>query len=195
MIRADNVAENEQEQLKQHPARNRFEACAIGQELLDCGLLLPVCTGFLDEEDHEHADFNDVMDSNPQSNAISQSLLFEEKSKFSDMPGYIYRFPLKSGTAGSWSLFGAPIAVKVPYMTFSDDNDSKSTRDTIGFSIGDSMILDPNAANLMNIGNEDVATSGASSNNNAVHVKYLIDITHGDDSWQATRRLARYTIV
>ncbi len=31
-------------------ARDRFEACNIGQELLSCGLLVAVCSGFEDTE-------------------------------------------------------------------------------------------------------------------------------------------------
>jgi hypothetical protein len=34
-------------------AKDRLEACKIGQELLSCGLLLVVCAGFIEEEDED----------------------------------------------------------------------------------------------------------------------------------------------
>lgn len=190
LIHSDNTNESEADQYRH--ARDRFEACAIGQELLDCGLLLPVCAGFIDEDgDNIDGDNMEVVDNSASSKpGAAITSLFEEKAVFLDMPGYIYRFPLKSGTAGTWSLFGATVNIKIPIMTLSDENDNKYTRDTIGFSILDSNMVEggTNAA-LMNINSEDQQGSGGNSNsNNAVHVKYLIDITHGTDSWQTTRR-------
>lgn len=193
LIHSDNSSKDSEIDQYRH-ARDRFEACAIGQELLDCGLLLPVCAGFIDEEGDNEGEIDDVQPpSKPgqEVNPATAASLFEEKAIFSDMPGYIYRFPLKSGTAGSWSLFGAPVNVKIPIMTFSDEND-KYTRDTIGFSIFDASTVD--GSNLLNINSEEQHGSG-SSNSNAVHVKYLIDISHGNDSWQTTRRYRRFSVI
>jgi hypothetical protein len=98
---------------------NRSEACAIGQELVRCGLITPVCSGFHDD-DHD-VDIDTLIESemaNTDRNSIIAStpvvgggkgikpVSLEEMNKFSDLSGYIYRLPVKSGTAGSWSLFG-----------------------------------------------------------------------------------------
>lgn len=96
-------------------ANNRAEACAIGQELVRCGLITAVSSGFHDDEhdlDVDHAVDADNITTDRSSIITgttgkgSKAISLEELNKFSDLPGYIYRLPVKSGTAGSWSLFG-----------------------------------------------------------------------------------------
>jgi hypothetical protein len=166
-------------------ASNRAEACAIGQELVSCGLILTVCGGFI-EDDHEMdmdaADFEATdRSSMMQLKAAPKVHTFkpEDFSKFSDMPGFIFRFPLKSGTAGSWSLFGAPITVKIPITTTADENENmKSTRDTVVLTIDNAGFADA-------IEESSTPTTAPTAGG---HVKYLIDITHGEDKWQTVKR-------
>lgn len=165
LIRSTSVAEVNVEQL----ASNRTEACAIGQELVTCGLLVAVCSGFIDE-DHDMHHFENEHEKGA-----------EEAAKFSDMPGHIYRFPLKSGTAGSWSIFGATISVKIPTMTVADESDSKATRDTVVLTIDNGLLADTE----LDANTPSNATTGG-------HVKYVIDITHGDDKWQTARRYREF---
>lgn len=43
---------------------------------------------------------------------------------FSDLDGFIFRFPGKSGTAGVCALFGTKASVRIPTMDFSDESDA-----------------------------------------------------------------------
>lgn len=158
-------------EVDRHANIDRNEACSIGQELLDCGLLEAVCAGFKDEESESYED-NDGMEASDHPDLFFG---FGEKL-FSDMPGFVYRFPGKSGTAGCWTLFGAPIYVKIPTMTVVEDTDMRSTRDTTTISL-----FEPGG------GDGDGGEAGTGSTANT-HVKYVIDITHGGDIWQITRR-------
>jgi hypothetical protein len=173
-------------------ANNRAEACAIGQELVICGLILPVSSGFIEEDPHEHdldnyeaatTDRSSVMQMKGQpSKSVSTNSSNEEYSKFSDMPGYIYRFPLKSGTAGSWSLFGATIVTKIPMMTVADENENmKSTRDTVILMVDNGLATETGGGAEEGVTPPPNASAGG-------HVKYLIDIAHGEDKWQTVKR-------
>lgn len=81
-------------------------------------------------------------------------------------------------------IVSANIAIKIPMMTMADENDSKSTRDTVFLTIDNGMVatdadLEPAAAN------PEKATAGG-------HVKYVIDINHGDDTWQTAKRYREF---
>lgn len=161
-------------EVDRHSVIDRTEACSIGQELLDCGLLELVCSGFKDEESELYDDHDGLIDSADQPDHFQSA--FGDRL-FSDMPGFVYRFPGKSGTAGCWTLFGAPIYVKIPTMTIVEDSDIRSTRDTTTITL-----YEPSAGDIE--GGDAPGPSGGNT-----HVKYVIDITHGGDIWQITRRL------
>jgi hypothetical protein len=185
-------------------ANNRVEACAIGQELVTCGLISPVSCGFIDEEHEYELDGFETEVTTDRSSMIQikgpRSFNPEDLSKFSDLHGYIYRFPVKSGTAGSWTLFGgnhvflmncvvnyyflAPIAVKIPMMTIADENENmKSTRDTVILTIDSGLLAAETDGDTA--GNPTAPPTAAAGG----HVKYVIDISHGTDKWQTVRRL------
>lgn len=187
-------------------ARDRTEACTIGQELLSTGLIIPVCAGF--DEDHDSALDAEVQPhdglggvdtafaasfSAPGGNASGpNSPFFSEASprynrevfmRFSVMPGYVYRFPGKSGTAGSWSLLSGIFSVKIPTMSVCEENEStKYTRETVGFVVTGNQVFTEDI---------DEAGTGASASS-GTYVKYLIDITHGGDTWQTNRRYREF---
>jgi hypothetical protein len=145
---------------------DRTEACSIGQELLECGLLTVVCSGYRDD-DTDRVDHLLTLDDNIVESVYSNG----SDEHFSDMAGFIYRFPGKSGCAGSWTLFGAPIQIKIPTMT--EETETRSTtRDTTRISLLETALGD------------GAEPDGAAH----THIKYVIDLAHGGDNWQCTRR-------
>lgn len=248
LIRSD----GSQEHQYQH-ARDRSEACTIGQELLSCGLLLSVSCGFDEEDvkDHryddadsegEDEDDNDnigltseqVKKDNTKGSpkrekpgsstqvaekkffpsfstkeTLQQNLVFLPVLPFSDMPGYIYRFPGNSSTGNSvgiCTILGARICVKIPMLTLSDENeDSTPSRETTGFAIMNQGIISTiQETDLETIGDDDGMNSiesggGKKTLTPAVtsstgHVKYLLDISHGEDKWQTWKRFVVHQI-
>lgn len=71
-------------------------------------------------------------------------------------------------------------------MTMADENESmKSTRDTVVLTIDNGILaadaeLEPTVTNP----SEKPSTGG--------HVKYVIDINHGDDTWQSAKRYREF---
>jgi hypothetical protein len=190
-------------------ARDRSEACAIGQELLICGLLMNVSAGFAGNDEEEKGDEiasavknnpivtkNTVPSFDPTSSCGDYNpTIF---SRFSVMPAYIYRFPGKSGTAGSWSLFGAHVAIKIPTMCLFEENENiKPSRDTVGFLVSNNAVfaedIQVSAAGGDEISGEGVVNSIATSTTSASFVKYFIDVTHGNENtWQIFRRYKEF---
>lgn len=160
-------------EVDRHSTIDRVEACSIGQELLDCGLLEAVCSGFKDDETEFFDDHDGPFDASDHPDVFQSA--FSER-QFSDMPGFVYRFPGKSASSACWTLFGAPIYVKIPTLTVVEDTDLRATRETTAISL-----FEPGA------GDVDGGDGGGATGANT-HVKYVIDITHGGDIWQITRR-------
>lgn len=183
-------------------ARDRSEAIAIAQELLAAGLLVAVCAGFSndtpEEVDEEAQDTPEEVEDGQQLTPISTPSEVQQVQGFSVMAGFIYRFPGKSDTAGSWSLFGAPVSLRIPTMSLAEDGEvTKSSRDTVALTVMtvgspgsgtsgllvDDLLLEPGTSSSS--GKEVSQGSGA-------FVKYLIDITHGADCWQTARRYREF---
>jgi hypothetical protein len=81
----------------------------IGQELLACGLLVPVCYDIPKEDKNE--------DEKP----FSLSNI-----EFSSSPYAIYRFPARSATAGSvgsYTLFGGGVTLEIPVAAHVDEKE------------------------------------------------------------------------
>lgn len=156
-------------------AANRNDACVIGQELVNSNFLYSICAGFVDQDVDEAP--SSETSNEPDDNSASTKSSIDWFQRFADLPGFIYRFPIKSDTAGSYSLFGATLTVKIPIMTYADENESmKTTRES---EMVDILPTNENTA---------VIPTNESVNNAGIHVKYIIDISHGGDSWQTARR-------
>lgn len=187
-------------------AKDRAEAKAIGQELVTCGLVIPVCVGFQNEEKNED-DFEGEEDDDNMSYYTSfTSALINNKDKekdkekekeyekdslliFNDSYGYIYRFDVKSDMAGKWTFFGSNIEIKIP--TYVQDSDNNNIRETKGFR---ETFLFNDEENANNNLSSSVTNTGSYFNTNSsnTHVKYVIDIKHGTDSWQILRRFSTF---
>lgn len=211
-------------------ARDRFEACHIGQELLSCGLLLPISLGFASDDDpHAHDDDynfdvddditgglltssskkvkpntttstgpsggsgNNSADSDPNKHSQGKDFL----PTFSDLPGFIYRFPGKSGTAGTCALFGTKVQVRIPVMDFADENDLNRPvgRETMALMATETGLAIATQLDGLGGDSEHGVTNTASmaaAPTQGSHVIYFVETTHGNDTWQVTRRYREF---
>lgn len=184
-------------------AKDRFEACAIGQELLSCGLLVAVSSGYINEEEHHPAAHDDHDGNHAAEGGDDKSTAQSDVAQrsmggmpvFSDMPGYIYRFPGKQATGtsvGSWTLFGGNVVIKVPEITFAEDEENvKATRDTMGFAIFSSGTINVTKADNDALAAEAGAAPASTTPTGLTsgqHVKYLVSIQHGSDQWLTWKR-------
>lgn len=215
------------QQQYQH-ARDTHEAINIGQELLSCGLLMAVCSGF-EEDDSLHRDLEDEealagLEEGGASVAASATAAGGASSGassaggaagevaplknsphlvFSVMPGYIYRFPMKSsstGNNGASAVFGANVTISIPDLTVADDEES-SKRDTMGFFIFNNGLITNTKADS-EVGTAEGggaltpekggAAAGGFGGGAGGHVKYLVAIEHGGDKWQTWKRYREF---
>jgi hypothetical protein len=162
-------------------ANNRSDACIIAQELVICKFLCAVCAGFIDSENDELYDAHTDIDGDSSKEKDKRTA--DWFLRFNDMPGFIYRFPIKSDTAGSYSLFGATVVIRIPVMTYADESDSaKTTRDSTLTTVEMTNVNETNRETMSS------AAGGDASSNAGIHIKYIIDISHGGDVWQTSRR-------
>lgn len=181
-------------------ARDRIEACALGQELLNCGLIVSICCGMEgDGEDmgllENPSSSSTIVSDNSSSYGINPSLnttLNDDspykhmKMHFSDKYGFIYRFRETSATArtvGSYTLFGSVVYINIPEWEYSegdDEADITTSRDTMGVTIRN------NGAITVTRPSEVIQTIDNSTKKG--HVEYLVNISHGGDTWQIWKR-------
>jgi hypothetical protein len=164
------------------PARDRIEACAIGQELVNCGLLTAIACGFEGDSDGDEGRQSSL-------NAIEESNLAPPSKRFSDQYGYVYRFRESSATAkavGSSILFGAYVKVSIPHFTNAeDDEDAELTtsRDTLSVAVKSNGVIA--VARPADLSGDGTALLGVKSKG---HVEYLVTVEHGGDIWQIWKR-------
>lgn len=163
-----------------NPARDRVEACAIGQELLNCGLLATIAWGFEGEGDEiRQSSLSLVEDSTMDSQ-------FVPSKRFSDQYGYIYRFRESSSTAktvGSSTLFGAYVKVTIPHYTNAEDDEEAevTSRDTLIAMKSNGVIVVAKSSDATGDGNSLLAKRKG-------HVEYLVTVEHGGDEWRIWKR-------
>jgi hypothetical protein len=134
--------------------------------------------------------------------------------QFSDLPGFIFRFPGKSGTAGSYTIFGATVGVKIPMMMLADETDiakGGTMRETVTLALIETNqggvlpavaggATTSSSSAVFGVGSDSHDASSLrdstyanaagtnSTGNSASHVIYVVETTHGKDTWQVTRR-------
>lgn len=95
------------------------EALDVGQRLVDCGLLVHVCSGYSQlSEGDKTAPAVDSMSTSTQRNEIL--LPRSHTHFFSDQHGYLYKFQHKHSTSlavGKFVLFGTTITVTIPHWS------------------------------------------------------------------------------
>lgn len=181
------------------PAQDRSEACAIGQELVRCGLLVAVCCGNKNDaisqaaaEEDRVAEFG-ILQSTIHDDATGKKEAAETPTAvaiFSDYPYYIYRFPARSATAGgvgSFTLFGAPVVATIPQWAYFEDNEElKSSRETISL-VPATAVRGPLRSSLMGVGAQLTGSAAGGS-----HVEYLVVIKHAEEEWEIWKRFSEF---
>ncbi len=167
------IRTNNSTQLHSHQhAKDKNEACLIGQELLNCGLISTVSAGYY------------PMTSNLT--VLERSEIYNSRvNKFSDEAGYTYKFPEKittTGKPGSFTILGTFLSIKIPIWYHNRESNS----------------TDANSENMYNntisVDSSNSNTSGLSSPSESgkSYVEYLIKITHGDDEWEVRQRFSSF---
>lgn len=194
-------------------AGDRTEACAIGQELLNCGLLVPITCGF-DSDDIFDTNDNIQYDDDGENVMVGNtgcaigggdgtiatphnSTSNNKEAIFSDVKGYLYRFPERSATVqgvGSFTIFGAPVHVEIPQWAQSEKTDdinvvSSSSANAAQASANDTTNTDDTSTTTSML---SLSVPVPPAPTQSGHIEYLVVVTHGDDVWQLWKRFREF---
>ncbi len=194
-------------------AQDSAEACIIGQELVNSGLLHAVSCGF--DMSHLYADTAYGYDSDEeQYDDVSKSVINSPKiedilerpesgacfevgpsstvaMQFSTAPGYLYRYPSKSSTSdgvGSYSLLGAMVNVCINRWA-----KREATLAPISSVPTEKVSLRESLGMLMMAGGDAESERQLEANTEGQgYIHYEIVAKHHNDEWTVWRRYTEF---